>query len=220
MHVILWFASTHLSTSWRSTASMYSATVDIVINPRHFYKLPLFQEVVFVCVTFFLQVTVTHASLARPTHLQPMRGSKDFNTTTRRMTTLIAILLWQAALAIVVLFSSLLSFLCEVALAKVAKMNTGEKTGSSCVAVDAKQSPFPPCWWVTFWWNLFLSNAGDISSSCHKDRVIKGIFVPHLHTVCMGVVTRWGLFCISLHVSINTVCVLYGKYWLPGERVQ
>ena len=218
MHVILWFAS-HLSTSWRSTASMYSATVGRVINPKHFYKLPLFQEVVSACVAFFLQVTVTRASLARPTHLLPMEHCKDFNTMTGRMSALIAILLWQAELVIVVLFSSLLSFLCEVALAKVAKMNTGEKTGLSCVAVDAKQSPFPSCWWVTFWWNLFLSNAGDISS-CHKDRVIKGIVMPYLHTVCMGVVTRWGLFCISLHVSINTVCVLYGKYWLPGERVQ
>ena len=129
---------------------MYSATVDIVINTRQFYKLPLFQEAVSACVAFFLQVTVTHTSLGRPTYLRSMKGSKDFNTTTRRMTVLSTILLWQAALVIVVLFSSLLSFLCEVALAKVAKRNTGEKTGSSCVAVDTKQSPFPPCWWVTF----------------------------------------------------------------------
>ena len=53
------------------------------------------------------------------------------------MTALIAIHLWQAALVIVVLFSSLLSFLCEVVLANVAKRNTGEKTGLSPSAVDA-----------------------------------------------------------------------------------
>ena len=89
------------------------------------------------CVAFFLQVTVTHANLARPTHLRSMKGSKDFNTTTRGLTALITILLWQAALVIVVLFSSLLSFLCEVVLANMAKRNTGEKTGLSPSAVDA-----------------------------------------------------------------------------------
>ena len=106
------------------------------------------------------------------------------------MPALITTLLWPAELVSVILFLDLLSFICEVALANVAKRNTGEKTGLSPSAVDALLAVTIPTLLVGRFDRTFVINADHISSSCHKERVIKGIFMPYLHTVCMGVVTR------------------------------